>query len=100
MTTPRRPSLSLSLLATIFATALLAVLPTAVSAHGFLKNIQVNNNGKLYPAWQVGQDDFVKPAPVRYARRLKDQGPVPDFTTKDITYDLIALASSRPLLHE
>ena len=52
-------------------------------AHGFLKNIQVN--GKTYPAWQVGQDDFVKPPPVRYSRKLKDNGSVPDFISKDIT---------------
>ncbi|KAK0627913.1 glycoside hydrolase [Immersiella caudata] len=52
-------------------------------AHGFLKNIQVN--GKTYPAWQVGQDNFVNPPPVRYARKLNNNGPVPDFTSKDIT---------------
>lgn len=101
-TTTRRPSPSLSpslsLLTTILTilTIFLTSLPLA-SAHGFLKNIQVNN-GKLYPAWQVGQDDFVKPAPpVRYARRLKDQGPVPDFTTKDITYAFLLYLPS-PIL--
>ena len=60
-----------------------------VHSHGFLKNIQVN--GKTYPAWQVGQDDFVKPPPVRYARKLKDNGSVPDFTSKDITYVLFVV---------
>lgn len=51
--------------------------------HGSLKSIQVS--GKDYLAWQVGQDDFVTPAPARYARRLLDVGPVPDFTGPDIT---------------
>ena len=65
---------------------LLLILVTAkvVTGHGFLKNVQVN--GKTYPAWQVNQDDFVNPPPVRYARKLKDNGAVPDFTSKDITY--------------
>lgn len=62
-----------------------------VNGHGFLKNIQVN--GKTYPAWQVGQDDFVKPPPVRYARKLKDNGSVPDFTSKDITYVSLQILS-------
>ena len=66
----------------LFLTALFGVA-SLVNGHGFLKNIQVN--GKTYPAWQVNQDDFVKPPPVRYARKLKDNGSVPDFTTKDIT---------------
>jgi cellulase len=70
---------------------LLLTLVTAarvVTGHGFLKNVQVN--GKTYPAWQVGQDDFVTPPPVRYVRKLKDNGAVPDFTSKDITYVLSA----------
>ena len=69
---------------------LLAILAATrvVTGHGFLKNVQVN--GKTYPAWQVGQDDFVKPPPVRYVRKLKDNGSAPDFTSKDITYDLSA----------
>lgn len=54
-----------------------------VLCHGSLKTIQVN--GQDYPAWQVGQDDYVTPPPVRYARKLRDVGPVPDFTTPDIT---------------
>jgi hypothetical protein len=62
---------------------LLLGVASLADAHGFLKNIQVNS--KTYPAWQVGQDDFVKPPPVRYARKLKDNGSVPDFTSKDIT---------------
>ncbi len=55
-----------------------------VAGHGFLKSITVG--GKNYLAWQVGQDNFLTPAPVRYARRIDNNGPVPDFTTKDITY--------------
>jgi lytic cellulose monooxygenase (C1-hydroxylating) len=63
--------------------ALILGIASLVASHGSLKSITVN--GKNYLAWQVGQDDFVKPPPVRYARKLKDVGPVPDFTTKDIT---------------
>lgn len=37
-------------------------------------------------AWQVGSDDYVTPEPVRYARKITDNGPVSDFTGKDITY--------------
>lgn len=59
-------------------------LASLVAGHGYLKSITVN--GEDYLAWQVGQDDYVDPRPVRYARRLADNGPVPDFTTKDITY--------------
>ena len=58
-------------------------LAHTVSAHGYLKSIEVS--GKSYLAWQVGQDDYVTPEPARFARRIKDNGPVPDFTTVDIT---------------
>jgi lytic cellulose monooxygenase (C1-hydroxylating) len=61
----------------------LLVFASTVLGHGFLKSITVS--GKNYLAWQVGQDNFLNPAPVRYARRLNNNGPVPDFTTKDIT---------------
>jgi adenine-specific DNA methylase len=61
----------------------LVALSRAVSGHGFLKNIEVN--GVRYPAWQVFQDDYVTPEPVRYARKITDNGPVPDFTGPDIT---------------
>ncbi|KAK7757382.1 hypothetical protein SLS62_000394 [Diatrype stigma] len=54
-----------------------------VAGHGYLKSIVVN--GESYLAWQVGQDDYVTPTPERYARKLVDNGPVPDFTTADIT---------------
>jgi len=57
---------------------------TSASAHGYLKSISVNG-GANYLAWQVGQDDYLTPEPIRYARRIKDNGPVPDFTSKDIT---------------
>ncbi|CAI9626633.1 unnamed protein product [Alternaria burnsii] len=65
------------------ALTLLGLITTA-SAHGYLKSISVNG-GANYLAWQVGQDDYLTPEPIRYARRIKDNGPVPDFTTKDIT---------------
>ncbi|KAF1918266.1 glycoside hydrolase [Ampelomyces quisqualis] len=58
-------------------------LTYSVAAHGYVKSVEVN--GVSYLAWQVGQDDYVTPEPARYVRRVKDLGPVPDFTTKDIT---------------
>ncbi|KAL2146550.1 hypothetical protein VTI28DRAFT_3441 [Corynascus sepedonium] len=64
-------------------TLLLSSLVSLVAGHGYLKSITVN--GEEYLAWQVGQDDYVTPAPARYARKVADLGPVPDFTTKDIT---------------
>lgn len=63
---------------------LTASLLTSVHAHGYLKSISING-GQSYLAWQVGQDDYLTPEPLRYARRIKDNGPVPDFTSKDIT---------------
>ncbi len=62
---------------------LMLVLTSIVAGHGFLKSVTVNS--KNYLAWQVGQDNFLNPSPVRYARKLDNNGPVPDFTTKDIT---------------
>ncbi len=58
-------------------------LASLVSGHGYLKSMTVN--GQNYLAWQVGTDNYLSPAPVRYARRLTNNGPVPDFTSKDIT---------------
>lgn len=69
------------------ATLLLSSLASLVAGHGYLKSITVN--GEEYLAWQVGQDDYVTPAPARYARKVADLGPVPDFTTKDITYVIV-----------
>ncbi|RYO89989.1 hypothetical protein DL762_002938 [Monosporascus cannonballus] len=63
--------------------ALLLCATNLVAGHGYLKSIVVN--GQTYMAWQVGQDDYVTPTPERYARKLADNGPVPNFTTKDIT---------------
>jgi hypothetical protein len=59
-------------------------LTQSVTAHGYLKSVSVNG-GQNYLAWQVGQDDYLTPEPVRYVRRIKDNGRVPDFTSKDIT---------------
>lgn len=64
------------------AVGLLSLAP-AVSAHGYIKSIEVS--GKSYLAWQVGQDDYITPQPTRYARRIQDNGPVADFTTVNIT---------------
>lgn len=65
------------------AGVLLCTLSSTVSAHGYLKYIDVA--GVRYPAWQVGQDDFLTPTPSRFTRRIKDNGPVPDFTSMNIT---------------
>ncbi|MBE3043696.1 hypothetical protein IMZ48_14220 [Candidatus Bathyarchaeota archaeon] len=54
-----------------------------MAAHGYLKSITAN--GEDYLAWQVGQDDFLDPAPARYARKIENNGPVGDFTTDNIT---------------
>jgi hypothetical protein len=66
------------------ATLILSGLASLVAGHGYLKSTTVN--GQNYLAWQVGQDDYVTPTPVRYTRKLADNGPVPDFTTKNVTY--------------
>jgi hypothetical protein len=72
-------------MAPLASTALvLTSLAGLVAGHGYLKSITVN--GENYLAWQVGQDDYVTPTPVRYARKLANNGPVPDFTTTNLTY--------------
>ncbi|KAF2400494.1 glycoside hydrolase, partial [Trichodelitschia bisporula] len=53
------------------------------AAHGSLKAIEVA--GKQYLAWQINADPYVKPPPLRYARRVLNEGPVKDFTGKGIT---------------
>lgn len=68
--------------------SLSAAFSALVNAHGYLKNIEVN--GVLYPAWQVGSDDYLTTVPTRYARKVKDLGPAVDFTSKDITYVISA----------
>jgi len=52
-------------------------------AHGSLKAISVGN--KEYLAWQIRRDDYDKSTPVRYSRRILNEGPVKDFTGKGIT---------------
>ena len=71
------------------AVIVLGNLAGLVVGHGYLKSITAS--GQNYLAWQVGQDDFVTPAPVRYARKLANNGPVPDFTTKNITWVALCL---------
>jgi hypothetical protein len=66
------------------AALILGSLASLVAGHGYLKSVTVN--GQNYMAWQVGQDDYVTPTPVRYARKLANNGPVPDFTTNNVTY--------------
>ncbi|KAK4157179.1 family 61 putative glycoside hydrolase [Chaetomidium leptoderma] len=65
------------------AVVVLSSLASLVAGHGYLKSITVNNQN--YLAWQVGQDDYVTPTPARYARKLANNGPVPDFTSNNIT---------------
>lgn len=52
--------------------------------HGSLKAIEVA--GKKYLTWQIHSDDYAKPQPVRYGRRILGEGPVKDFTGKGITW--------------
>ncbi|KAH8598256.1 glycoside hydrolase [Bisporella sp. PMI_857] len=54
-----------------------------VSAHGYLASILVN--GVSYPGWAPFSDPYVTPEPVRYDRKIADNGPVTDFTSKNIT---------------
>jgi cellulase len=63
--------------------ASLALVQCALG-HGSLKAIEVS--GKQYLAWQINQDPYVKPPPVRYARKVLNEGAVKDFTGKGITY--------------
>lgn len=63
---------------------LILSVPALVAGHGYLKFIDAA--GVRYPAWNVGTDEYLPPpAPVRYARRIQDMGPVIDFTSKNIT---------------
>jgi len=55
-----------------------------IHAHGSLKAVSVGN--KEYLAWQIRRDDYDKSTPVRYSRRILNEGPVKDFTGKGITY--------------
>lgn len=68
----------LTLLATTFLTT-----TSLASAHGFLQAIIVD--GVSYPGWAPFSDPYITPAPVRYTRSFKDNGPVVDFTGKNIT---------------
>jgi hypothetical protein len=73
-----------------------AVLLPVIHAHGSLKAVEVG--GQQYPAWQINKDQFEKVAPVRYSRKVANEGPVKDFTSKGITYTnhpLWAIAAKR-----
>jgi hypothetical protein len=69
--------MGLLLLTLLFNIILLA------QAHGSLKAISVG--GKEYLAWQIRRDDYEKSTPMRYSRRILNEGPVKDFTGKGIT---------------
>ncbi|KAH7083973.1 glycoside hydrolase [Paraphoma chrysanthemicola] len=56
---------------------------TSVNAHGYLKSVEVK--GVSYLGFQINADKYVKPTPDRYIRRVENNGPVPDFTTTNIT---------------
>ncbi|KAF2436145.1 glycoside hydrolase [Tothia fuscella] len=62
----------LSLLAGLLSITCLTQL---ASAHGSLKAIEVG--GQRYMAWQINQDQFQKPPPIRYARGCGDAGNIP-----------------------
>lgn len=64
--------------------SVLLSVPALVAGHGYLKYIDAG--GKRYEAWQVHSDPYLPPpAPIRYARKIKDEGPVNDFTSANIT---------------
>jgi cellulase len=81
----------------LFFGALAVSIIPLVSAHGYLKSVSVNG-GSSYLAWQVGQDDYVTPEPTRYARRIKDNGPVPDFTSTNITCNVGGNISAKGII--
>jgi lytic cellulose monooxygenase (C1-hydroxylating) len=60
----------------------MGLLSTA-NAHGYVDKIIVG--GQTYEAWKVFSDPYVTPTPVRYNRRIQDNGPVPNFEGPDIT---------------
>jgi cellulase len=62
--------------------SLAAALPGAL-AHGYLK--EIITGGQTYTGWAPFSDPYISPAPVRYTRAYPGNGPVPDFTTDDIT---------------
>jgi cellulase len=59
------------------------LLTPGVLGHGFLQSIIVN--GVSYSGWAPYSDPYITPLPPRYTRHFPDNGPVPDFTTPDIT---------------
>lgn len=80
---PPHPSLlTLNMHPTALLSSLLLLAP-GVLGHGYLKTIIVG--GVSYPGWEPFSDPYITPAPVRYTRTFKDNGPVPDFTGQDIT---------------
>ncbi|KAH7085824.1 glycoside hydrolase [Paraphoma chrysanthemicola] len=58
-------------------------LTHSVNAHGWLKQVEVK--GVTYLGFQVNADKYTKPTPDRYIRQVLGNGPVPDFTTVNIT---------------
>jgi cellulase len=65
------------------ASALLFAQLQPAAAHGYVQSIIAN--GVSYPGWAPFSDPFVTPEPVRYDRRILDNGPVNDFTSNNIT---------------
>jgi len=64
--------------------ALLLAFAPAAFAHGYLASIIVD--GKSYSGWHVFSHPYTNPnGDGIYVRKYKDNGPVPDFTSKDIT---------------
>lgn len=84
----------------IAATVLaLSTLTSTVSAHGYVQNVVVNGN--TFTAFLPFQDNYdPKPDPLRITRHIPDDGPVTDFTSKDMTCNVGAQdASQRTTSH-
>ncbi|KAI0823671.1 glycosyl hydrolase family 61-domain-containing protein [Trametes gibbosa] len=69
-------SLSLAALALVF------VAPSAVNAHGFIHEYEID--GKSYSGWIPWTDPYLSPLPSRIERKIPDDGPVLDVTSPDI----------------
>ncbi|KAH9858689.1 glycosyl hydrolase family 61-domain-containing protein [Lenzites betulinus] len=69
-------SLSLAALALAF------VAPSAVNAHGYIHNYEID--GKNYSGWLPFTDPYLSPIPSRIERNIPDDGPVLDVTSPDL----------------
>ncbi|KAK6530987.1 hypothetical protein TWF281_007814 [Arthrobotrys megalospora] len=65
------------------AASLALALSGSVSAHGYLK--YVDHKGVSYGLWEPFSDPYYSPLPLRYDRRIADNGPVTGMQSKNIT---------------